>query len=306
MRQNIARTRGFTMIELLTVIAIIAVLAAILFPVFATIREQARQSSTMSNMQSIYQSVKLYFEDEQRYPTALFGYAQTQENGVNRISRWDDTIFVPMQNTITLNPLYPYLFRDQAKNIQSFFSGDEEVTDRSAVTVAYYPPNSPSGAGSSVDANGVLQGGNLVTWRPDVDNPTGCDLHGDPDMPAPNYAEKAKWFYKMDSMDIGPMIDAAGRWVTLPDMTTKVYALHYTPDWTGFAGAACDINQANQPYVAQLKYKNPPTERTIITYNTHHAAIGNSGRVMVLFLDGRAKKLDLKTALNTFPLNYDL
>ena len=108
MRQNIARTRGFTMIELLTVIAIIAVLAAILFPVFATIREQARQSSTMSNMQSIYQSVKLYFEDEQRYPTALFGYAQTQENGVNRISRWDDTIFVPMQNTITLNPLYPY------------------------------------------------------------------------------------------------------------------------------------------------------------------------------------------------------
>lgn len=306
MRQHTARTRGFTMIELLTVIAIIAVLAAILFPVFATIREQARQSSTMSNMQAIYQSVKLYYEDEQRYPTALFGYAQTQQNGINRISRWDDTTFVPMQNTVTVNPLYPYLFRDQAKNINSFFSGDEIVTNRSEVTVAYYPPNSPIGATTTVlNADGTLNEAASVpvSWRPDIDDV--CDVHGDADMPAPNYAEKPKLYYKMDSMDIGPLLDSQGRWVTKSD-GTKVYALHYTPDWTGLAGATCDVNQNNQPYVAQLKYKNPPTERTIITYNTHHAAIGNSGRVMVLFLDGRAKKIDMKTAMDTFPLNYGL
>ena len=37
--------KGFTLIELLVVIAIIAILAAILFPVFAQVREKARQTS---------------------------------------------------------------------------------------------------------------------------------------------------------------------------------------------------------------------------------------------------------------------
>jgi len=41
--------KGFTLIELLVVIAIIAILAAILFPVFATAREKARQTSCASN-----------------------------------------------------------------------------------------------------------------------------------------------------------------------------------------------------------------------------------------------------------------
>lgn len=41
--------KGFTLIELLVVIAIIAILAAILFPVFASAREKARQSACISN-----------------------------------------------------------------------------------------------------------------------------------------------------------------------------------------------------------------------------------------------------------------
>ena len=44
------RPAGFTLIELLVVIAIIAVIAAMLFPVFAGVREKARQSSCGSNL----------------------------------------------------------------------------------------------------------------------------------------------------------------------------------------------------------------------------------------------------------------
>jgi prepilin-type N-terminal cleavage/methylation domain-containing protein/prepilin-type processing-associated H-X9-DG protein len=43
------KSHGFTLIELLVVIAIIAILAAILFPVFAKVREKARQASCLSN-----------------------------------------------------------------------------------------------------------------------------------------------------------------------------------------------------------------------------------------------------------------
>jgi prepilin-type N-terminal cleavage/methylation domain-containing protein/prepilin-type processing-associated H-X9-DG protein len=43
------KSKGFTLIELLVVIAIIAILAAILFPVFAKVREKARQTTCLSN-----------------------------------------------------------------------------------------------------------------------------------------------------------------------------------------------------------------------------------------------------------------
>lgn len=45
--------KAFTLIELLVVIAIIAILAAILFPVFATAREKARQTACASNMKQL-------------------------------------------------------------------------------------------------------------------------------------------------------------------------------------------------------------------------------------------------------------
>jgi len=46
-------SQGFTLIELLVVIAIIAVLSAILFPVFAKVREKARQTTCASNLKQI-------------------------------------------------------------------------------------------------------------------------------------------------------------------------------------------------------------------------------------------------------------
>lgn len=55
--------RGFTLIELLVVIAIIAILAAILFPVFAKVREKARQTSCLSNEKQISLAFQQYFED---------------------------------------------------------------------------------------------------------------------------------------------------------------------------------------------------------------------------------------------------
>jgi prepilin-type N-terminal cleavage/methylation domain-containing protein/prepilin-type processing-associated H-X9-DG protein len=63
--------RGFTLIELLVVIAIIAILAAILFPVFATAREKARQASCASNLKQSSLAVLQYVQDyDERYPMA--------------------------------------------------------------------------------------------------------------------------------------------------------------------------------------------------------------------------------------------
>jgi len=54
---------GFTLIELLVVIAIIAILAAILFPVFAKVREKARQITCLSNTKQLALGFVQYEQD---------------------------------------------------------------------------------------------------------------------------------------------------------------------------------------------------------------------------------------------------
>jgi len=76
-----SRQYGFTLIELLVVIAIIAILAAILFPVFAKVREKARQTTCLSNEKEIGLATLEYVQDyEESYPLAQtpnFGYDWT-------------------------------------------------------------------------------------------------------------------------------------------------------------------------------------------------------------------------------------
>lgn len=55
--------KGFTIIELLVVVAILALLAGILSPVFARVREQAKIGVSVSNVSQISKGVLLYAAD---------------------------------------------------------------------------------------------------------------------------------------------------------------------------------------------------------------------------------------------------
>jgi len=71
--------KGFTLIELLVVIAIIAILAAILFPVFAKVREKARQTSCLSNEKQLGLAFAQYVQDyDETMPWDDEGYANYQ------------------------------------------------------------------------------------------------------------------------------------------------------------------------------------------------------------------------------------
>ncbi len=65
--------QAFTLIELLVVIAIISILAAILFPVFASAREKAKESTCVSNVKQIMLGYLQYTQDNDEVSPIAFG-----------------------------------------------------------------------------------------------------------------------------------------------------------------------------------------------------------------------------------------
>lgn len=57
------KKRGFTLIEILVVVAIIGLLAAILFPVFARVRENGKRTACTSNLKQLALAARMYSQD---------------------------------------------------------------------------------------------------------------------------------------------------------------------------------------------------------------------------------------------------
>ncbi len=162
--------RGFTLIELLVVIAIIAILAAILFPVFGHVREQVRQSNCMGNLSKIYEDVKLYREDNGKYPPNLM--------------------------------CVPTIINAAPPPAQVPYTG--AGTPLNAGSVLGRPFNAANGQRYDVDVGISQCPDNLLNDRTKVFQgavyPPGVPLTG-----ATN-----TWYYSFDSYDTGPQINTAG------------------------------------------------------------------------------------------------
>ncbi|MHB1000998.1 MAG: prepilin-type N-terminal cleavage/methylation domain-containing protein [Armatimonadota bacterium] len=92
-KQKYGSYNGFTLIELLVVIAIIAILAAILFPVFAQVKNKARQTGCLSNLKQLGIAIQMYTTDNESYPMS------SSPSSVSPRTRWADYIQPYIKNT---------------------------------------------------------------------------------------------------------------------------------------------------------------------------------------------------------------
>ncbi|ATB49921.1 type IV pilin protein PilA [Corallococcus macrosporus] len=61
------RNRGFTLIELMIVVAIIGILAAIAIPNFIKFQARSKQSEAKTNLKALYTAQKAFFSEKDRY-----------------------------------------------------------------------------------------------------------------------------------------------------------------------------------------------------------------------------------------------
>ena len=267
-------TQAFTLIELLVVIAIIAILTAILLPVFASVREGARQSTSISNMKDIQQKMEQFKLDNHRYPDVLFGYyvpgtattPSTMKGALGLAQGMGNTPNGFSYASLYFPGLYPAYIKDP-----------EEFTD----------PNNPVNSSDASKYTGQLTTNIIAPCNPANDevlsgaSTSACTPSGSGTSITPaagSVQGTTRSFYLADAYDTSPIVTGTN---TVSTTSIVRYQLAREPTVTPIP-----TNDASYSY--QLRWQSPPAG-AVITATTYH--VQNADKVLMMFESGAVKKV---------------
>jgi prepilin-type N-terminal cleavage/methylation domain-containing protein len=299
------RKSAFTLIELLTVIAIIAVLAAIISPVFARAREGANRSNDIASMNSLRNALLLYRVDNGGFPPALLGYVNRYQSGPNATQ------------VIPASSITGFLYPKRVDSVNVFKPSTLQKSERLS-TNAYWPRvdrTIPIGSAPQVDLNGdgVLNAADDTAGARLAfslqDGLANSLVKVQPSNPASANAE----FYQISGYDVIQNPTSFG------GNLGGRFEIRYALFWSNFAiGNTDPAFGSGSPFddPRQLGYTDPP-ENTVITWNSNYRDTepdpANPGlrvptkdkKEIVLFLGGAARpfssRIMFDTAWRTLP-----
>src|SRR5262245_28242590 len=103
MTKTVRQKSGFTLIELMIVVAIIGILAAIAIPNFIKFQARSKQGEAKSNLKSLFTSQKSYYQEYDAYRTNLKDIGFAPERG-NRYIYRNGTCGAPLSRAAVTEP----------------------------------------------------------------------------------------------------------------------------------------------------------------------------------------------------------